>query len=115
MRAPRAAGCRTSPGVIRDHVSLLGWAGGAIATLWAVRPRAAARDGMPDFRSAVAFYPGCRRLADVAWSARGADLVLIGKADDWSPAAACEQMVLGARDRSARAPPSSPIPVPSTN
>jgi dienelactone hydrolase len=89
--------------VIGDHVSLLGWAGGGIATLWAVRPRAAQRDGMPDFRSAVAFYPGCRRLGDIAWSARVPTLVLIGKADDWTPAAACEQMVLGARNRSARA------------
>ena len=30
-------------------------------------------------------------------------LILIGRADDWTPAAACEQMVAGARGRSARA------------
>lgn len=88
--------------VVGDRVSLLGWAGGAIAALWAVRPRVA-RDGMSDFRSAVAFYPGCRRLDDIAWSARVPTLILIGKADDWSPAAACEHMVQGARDRSAGA------------
>src|SRR4051812_42402145 len=47
---------------LKDRVSLMGWANGGIATLWAVRMRANPKDGMPDFRSAVAFYPGCRRL-----------------------------------------------------
>jgi dienelactone hydrolase len=89
--------------VIKNRVSLMGWSNGAMATLWGVRPRAAARDGGPDFRSAVAFYPGCRRLGDAAWSARIPTLIMIGKADDWTPAAACEQMVAGARGRSARA------------
>lgn len=89
--------------VTKDRVSLMGWSSGAIATLWAVRPRGAPRDGTPDFRSAVAFYPGCRRLETVAWSARVPTLILIGRADDWTPAAACERMVAGARGRSARA------------
>ena len=74
----------------------------AVAALWTVRPRAE-KDGKPDFRSAVAFYPGCRRLRDTAWSARMPTLILVGAKDDWSPASACEQMVAGARGRSARA------------
>ena len=86
-----------------DRVSLLGWSSGAIATLWAVRPQAAAKDDGPDFRSAVALYPGCRRLANTAWSARVPTLILVGGADDWSPASVCEQMVRGARGRSAKA------------
>lgn len=88
---------------IKDRVSLLGWANGGVASLWAVRPRILARDGMPDFRSAVALYPGCRRLTEAAWSARIPTLILIGKADDWTAAAACEQMVAGAHGRSALA------------
>jgi dienelactone hydrolase len=84
-----------------DRVALLGWSSGATAALWTVRPRAGLRDGAPDFRSAVAFYPGCRRLNELAWSARVPTLVLIGAADDWTPASACEQMVRGARGRSA--------------
>jgi dienelactone hydrolase len=88
---------------VKNRVSLMGWSNGAMATLWGVRPRAAPRDGGPDFRSAVAFYPGCRRLGDVAWAARIPTLIMIGKADDWTPAAACEQMIAGARGRSARA------------
>jgi dienelactone hydrolase len=88
---------------VKERVSVMGWSNGGIATLWATRPRAAPRDGLPDFRSAVAFYPGCRRLGDAAWSARIPTLIMIGRADDWTPAAACEQMVAGARGRSARA------------
>jgi dienelactone hydrolase len=89
--------------VMAERVALMGWSAGAIATLWAVRPRAAARDGRPDFRSAVAFYPGCRRLGETGWSARIPTLILIGNADDWTPARDCQQMVAGARGRSARA------------
>lgn len=88
--------------VMKDKVSLAGWSNGAIATLWAVRPRVAARDGGADFRSAVAFYPGCRRLREAAWSARIPTMILIGRADDWTTASACEQMVAGARNRTAR-------------
>jgi dienelactone hydrolase len=88
--------------VAPDRVSLLGWANGAVAALWSVRPRTV-KDGKPDFRSAVALYPGCRRLRDTAWSARAPTLVLIGAKDDWSPSSACEQMVAGARGRSAQA------------
>lgn len=89
--------------VAADRVSLVGWANGGVAALWAVRPRAGKKDARPDFRSAVAFYPGCRRLRDTAWSARLPTLILIGARDDWTPASACEQMVAGARGRTARA------------
>jgi dienelactone hydrolase len=86
-----------------ERISLLGWANGAIAALWAVRPRTAPKDGRADFRSAIVFYPGCRRLRDTAWSARIPTLILIGASDDWTPARDCEQMVAGARGRSAHA------------
>jgi dienelactone hydrolase len=88
---------------IKNRVSLIGWSNGAITSLWAVRPRVGARDGMPDFRSAVAFYPNCRRLGEIGWATRIPTLILIGRADDWTPASACEQMVAGARGRSAGA------------
>jgi len=89
--------------VQKDRISLLGWSNGAIATLWTVRPRAAPKDSHPDFRSAVALYPGCRRLGESGWSTRIPTLILIGAADNWTPARDCEQMVAGARGRSARA------------
>jgi dienelactone hydrolase len=90
------------PWVIRDRVSLLGWSHGATTALWTIRRRIGTdRDKTPDFRSAVMFYPNCQRAGSLAWSARVPTLILIGRADDWTPAAACEQMVAGARGRSA--------------
>ena len=93
------------PWVIADRVSLLGWSSGAISTLWAVRARVQVQAEVQagaDFRSAVALYPGCRRLNNAAWSARVPTLILIGRADDQASAAACQQMVNGTRGRSAR-------------
>ena len=94
---------QSQPWTVKNRVSVLGWANGGMASLWAVQPRALPHDGVPDFRSAVALYPGCRRLSDLAWSARVPTLILIGKSDDWTAPAACEQMVAGARGRSALA------------
>lgn len=85
-----------------DRISLLGWSNGGISVLWAVRRRGATQSEKADFRSAVAFYPGCGRLDNAAWSARIPTLILIGSLDDWVSARACEQMVAGARGRSAR-------------
>jgi dienelactone hydrolase len=86
-----------------DHISLLGWSNGGVAALWAVRPTTAPKDGSADFRSAVALYPGCRRLRETAWSARVPTLILIGGADDWTAASVCQQMVADAHGRTARA------------
>jgi dienelactone hydrolase len=89
------------PDVKADHISLLGWATGGSSVLWAVRPQRKA-DEKHDFRSAVALYPGCRRLDSTAWSARVPTLILIGADDDVTPPQECEHMVAGAKGRSAR-------------
>jgi dienelactone hydrolase len=91
------------PWVSQDRVSLIGWAHGASAVLWAVRPQLASRKVEPDFRSAIAFYPECRISSGLGWSARVPTLVLIGASDDVSSPTACRQMVEGARGRSALA------------
>jgi dienelactone hydrolase len=89
------------PEVQPDHISLLGWSNGASSVLWTVRPQRKV-DDRPDFRSAVAFYPVCRRLDSTAWSTRIPTLILIGAADDVTPPQDCEHMVAGAKGRSAR-------------
>jgi dienelactone hydrolase len=91
------------PWVAQDRISLVGWANGASALLWAVRPQNSSRGTTPDFRSAVAFYPDCRVSAGLGWSARIPTLLLIGGKDDVSSPPACRQMVDGARGRSALA------------
>jgi dienelactone hydrolase len=89
------------PWAARDRISLMGWANGASALLWAVRPQLASRGAEPDFRSAVAFYPDCRTSSGLGWSTRVPTLLLIGARDDVSSPQACRQMVDGARGRSA--------------
>ena len=91
------------PWVSQDRVSLIGWAHGASAVLWAVRPQISSRKAEPDFRAAVAFYPECRISSGLGWSARVPTLLLIGAGDDVSSPSACRQMVDGARGRSALA------------
>ena len=87
--------------VAHNRISLLGWANGANALLWAVRPQLWLHHAEPDFRSAVAFYPDCRLSSRLGWSARVPTLVLIGANDDVSSPPACRQMVEGAHGRSA--------------
>jgi dienelactone hydrolase len=91
------------PWTARDRISLMGWANGASAVLWAVRPQLSSRNIEPDFRSAIAFYPDCRISSGLGWSARVPTLLLIGAKDDVSSPPACRQMVDGARGRSALA------------
>lgn len=93
---------QSQPWVIANRVSLLGWSHGGTTALWTIRRRGNAGERKnPDFRSAVALYPNCQRATSLAWSARVPTLILIGRADDWTSANACEQMVAGARGRSA--------------
>ena len=91
------------PWAARNRISLLGWANGASALLWAIRPQQSSRNVEPDFRSAIAFYPDCRISSGLGWSARVPTLLLIGAKDDVSSPSACRQMVDGARGRSALA------------
>ena len=91
------------PWAAHDRISLLGWANGASALLWAVRPQLSSRNVEPDFRSAIAFYPDCRISSGLGWSARVPTLLLIGAKDDVSSPPACRQMIDGARGRSALA------------
>lgn len=91
------------PWAAHGRISLIGWANGASALLWAVRPQLASRNVEPDFRSAIAFYPDCRLSSGLGWSARVPTLVLIGARDDISSPPACRQMIDGAHGRSALA------------
>ena len=79
------------------RVSLLGWSNGASSLLWAIAGERKPRDSRPDFQSAVAFYPGCRLVAQAAerrdWRARMPLLILMGDADTWTPVEPCKQLV----------------------
>ena len=69
------------------------WAG---RTAGPERYEACRRSGnpAPGFRAAVAFYPGCIALSQAkdAYHPYAPLLILIGEADDWTPAAPCVEL-----------------------
>src|SRR6202040_1613907 len=86
----------------QDRISLMDWANGGSALLWAVRPQLSSHyHNEPDFPAESGFYPDCRLSSGFVWSARIPTLVLIGAKDDVSSPSACHQMVDGAHGRSA--------------
>jgi dienelactone hydrolase len=79
-------------------ISLLGWSNGGSTVLYAVQAGRQTRDGRPDFARAVAFYPGCRPVVERgSWHARLPLLILIGEADDWTPAEPCKALAEAAK------------------
>lgn len=82
------------PDVLAGRVGVLGWSHGGTTTLHAVDAPAQERFAAPGgdgFRAAVAFYPGCTQLNRQAemYRLQAPLQVLIGEADDWTPAEPC--------------------------
>lgn len=81
-----------------SRMGLMGWSNGGSTVLWTVTKKLAASE--PDFKVAVAFYPGCGTpLAKTKDKPRMPLTILIGAADDWTPPEPCEAF---AKDRGAR-------------
>ena len=80
------------------RVALLGWSHGGGTTLATITQPPAQGTG---FARAVAFYPGCtaRAKRPAAFNPYAPLLVLIGEADDWTPAAPCETLAGAVRSR----------------
>lgn len=77
---------RTLPNVRADQIGLIGFSHGGWAVMKAVLADTVRQDHATAFAAAVAFYPGCQRPdAPLATDT----LILIGDADDWTPAASC--------------------------
>ncbi len=92
--------------VVRDHIGLMGWSNGGGAVLMAVAAQSRGRPAGfagPDFRAAVAFYPGScseQRLG-ADWMTAIPLLILIGQEDVWTPAKPCQELAQGAINRGA--------------
>jgi len=88
---------REQPGIDGKKIVLWGWSHGGSTVLNTVTHRPALGDFSEDvkFIEAIAFYPGCSPLAkDTAASKISSPLtVLMGEADDWTPAAPCSAFV----------------------
>lgn len=76
-----------------DRIALMGWSNGGGTVLWTLgRDNRARPAGLRhDFIAGVAFYPGCRTLSErrEPWQPIAPVLLLVGEADDWTPAAPC--------------------------
>lgn len=94
-----------------DRIGVLGWShgGGAVLSVIARKPAAAA-----PFKAAVSFYPGCRARAARADSFHpyAPTLIVIGEADDWTPAAPCKVL---AQAVAARGEPLTIVTYPDTH
>ena len=81
------------PDVDAARIGLLGWSNGGSTVLAAINARhpdvAKARQ-QPAF--AVAFYPGCEAELKRGFQATVPLLMLVGEADDWTPAAPCHEL-----------------------
>lgn len=81
------------PGIDPRRIVLLGWSNGAqgvLATIDASRPWPA---GTPAVERAVAFYPACKRVVrQHNFKLRAPVLMMIGGADDWTPATRCAML-----------------------
>lgn len=96
----------TQDDVDTDRIALLGWAHGGSAVMKALgnmqsaapsqnqTRHARTTDRMPRPKAGIAFYPDCAPLAKSALPYKPAAplLILMGDADDWSPAATCASL-----------------------
>lgn len=81
------------PDVDATRIGLMGWSNGGSTLLAALNVRqsdVARAPRQPAF--AVAFYPGCEAELRRGFETRTKLLMLLGEADDWTPAAPCEAL-----------------------
>jgi dienelactone hydrolase len=89
--------------VAKDRIALLGWSHGGSTVLATINAGdgvvASATERIP-IRAAVAFYPGCTPSAQSEqWRTSTPTRILIGAADDWTPAKPCEALDARAKER----------------
>jgi dienelactone hydrolase len=79
------------PGTPPGGLVLLGWSDGGSTVLTTGRVAPDLPAGL--IRGLVAFYPGCRVPSQTpAWEPAAPLLILMGEADDWTPAAPCHAL-----------------------
>ena len=86
-----AAWLGQQPFIDANRLALMGWSHGAMTVLWSVRPDF--MTGGPQFKTAIALYPGCREIARLDdWRPRLPLTILIGADDDWTQPGPCRAL-----------------------
>lgn len=86
------------PEVDAQRIGLMGWSNGGstlLASINLAHADVAAAPIKPSF--AVAFYPGCESDLKRGFETRTRLLMLVGEADDWTPAAPCHALAQATR------------------
>ena len=76
------------PYVDRNRIALMGWSHGGMTVLTALIKKFIPQDRQTPFNATIAFYPYCDTILN---NLNAPLLVLIGEADDWTPAKACSE------------------------
>jgi dienelactone hydrolase len=71
----------------KRRIALIGWSNGGSTAL-----RVAGAPEARRLRHVIAFYPGCRVILKRDWQAQTDTAIFQGLADDWTPAAPCEEL-----------------------
>jgi dienelactone hydrolase len=81
------------PRVDASKIVLWGWSHGGSSVLGAMNLAVANKETLR-FASAISFYPGCTPFAQsrTPYRVSNPTLILIGEADDWTPAAPCKAL-----------------------
>ena len=94
------------PGVDAQKLGLLGWSNGGSTVLSALNlrhPEVLAARQRPSL--AVAYYPGCESELARGFQPSAPLLMLLGEADDWTPAAPCKALAAAVAAAAAAAAP----------
>ena len=87
------------PGVDATKLGLLGWSNGGSTVLAATNARHAEVASAPVKPSlALAYYPGCEADLARGYTPTAPLLMLLGEADDWTPAAPCKALAAAATE-----------------
>lgn len=79
------------PFIDKSRLGLIGWSHGGSTVLWTVREGGA--PNTVDFKTAIAFYPGCKVPSERPnWKPRLPLKILIGALDDWTPVEPCRDL-----------------------
>ena len=79
--------------VVAGRIGLLGWSNGGSTVLAATNAKhALVREAAVKPAFAVAFYPGCEAELAYGYEPASSLLLLVGEADDWTPAEPCKRL-----------------------